>query len=302
MKKFLFVFVFAISLTMFFTVSASASGNICVYMNDDYVDFDVPPQIINGRTLVPVRAIFENLGATVNWDGSTRTITSTKGSTTVTMQIDNATMQVNGTSIPLDTPPQIINGRTLVPVRAVAEAFGNRVMWDDETSTIIISDSLYFKTPDKAHSYLANWLLANGEVFSEYVYIQLYFSEREYVMISYYPHYGNISLDFFTINDSLAELTKVSLEKDGSTIYTSGYQTMDGQSNRIQGMIDRNTYSSNYPLSYEPSRVLINDGLTVLQFVEITRKRINYLLKNADILLAVNNTGVSLNALGFKNY
>ena len=270
MKKFLFVF--AISLTMFFTVSASANGNICVYMNDDYVDFDVPPQIINGRTLVPVRTIFENLGATVNWDGSTRTITSTKGSTTVIMQIDKATMQVNGTSIPLDTPPQIINGRTLVPVRAVAEAFGNRVTWDDETSTVIISDSLYFETPDKAHSYLANWLLDNGEVFSEYVYIQLDFSdEREYIRISYYPHYGDISLDFFTINDSLVELTKVSLEKDGSTFYTSGYQTMDGQPNSIQGMIDRNTYSSNYPLSYEPSRVFINYGLTVQQFVEITR-------------------------------
>lgn len=303
MKKVLFVLIIALAFTVLFAFTVSASENIYVYMNDDYLEFDVPPQVINGRTIVPVRTIFENLGAKVDWNNDTQTITSTKGTTTVVMQIDNYTMKVNGSNIAMDTPPQIVDGRTLVPVRAVAEAFGNRVMWDDETSTVIISDLLYFKTPDDAHTYLANWLLNNGKVFSEYVYVQLDLSsDGDNIKISYYPNHGNISLNFCSFDGSLVELTTVSLEKSGNTIYTSGYKSEEGNPNTMQGTINRNVYSPNYPLSYEPDRTFIDEGQSVLQFVEITRKRINYLLEQSDLLLSIRNTGVTLNALGFKNY
>ncbi len=100
---------------------------------------DVPPQIINDRTMVPLRAIFEALGAQVDWNGDTRTITGTKGDTTITMQIDNLTMTKNGAESALDTPPQIVNDRTLVPVRAIAESFDCTVDWNGDTRTVTIT-------------------------------------------------------------------------------------------------------------------------------------------------------------------
>lgn len=100
---------------------------------------DVPPMIINDRTMVPLRAIFEALGAEVDWNGDTRTITGKKGDTTITMQIDNLTMTKNGVESALDTPPQIVNDRTLVPVRAIAESFDCKVDWDGATRTVTIS-------------------------------------------------------------------------------------------------------------------------------------------------------------------
>ncbi len=120
------------------TPTASA---ITVKLNGSALSFDVAPQIINDRTMVPMRKIFESMGATVNWDEATRTVTSTKGDTTISMTIDNATMTVNGAAVTLDAAPQIVNDRTLVPVRAIAESFGSTVDWDGNTKTVDITDT-----------------------------------------------------------------------------------------------------------------------------------------------------------------
>ena len=112
--------------------------NISVTLNGEYVTFDQPPIIQDGRTLVPLRAIFEALGADVEWDGAFQMVTATKGDVVVRMQIGNNVMTRNGQSITLDVPPQIVNDRTLAPARAVAESFGASVNWDEATQTIII--------------------------------------------------------------------------------------------------------------------------------------------------------------------
>lgn len=96
--------------------------------------------IDNGRTLVPVRAIFEALGASVEWYSETGTVVSKKGKTTVKMTIGSSTMQKDGKDITLDVPAQLINDRTLVPVRAIAEAFGCNVDWNGNTQTVTIKD------------------------------------------------------------------------------------------------------------------------------------------------------------------
>ncbi len=103
------------------------------------VVFDQAPVIQDGRTLVPMRAIFEAMGANVEWDGDTRTVTGTKGDTVVKMTIDNSVISVNGNNVTLDVAPTIINGRTMVPARAVAEAFNAKVEWDNATRTVIIT-------------------------------------------------------------------------------------------------------------------------------------------------------------------
>ncbi|MDO5397362.1 MAG: stalk domain-containing protein [bacterium] len=120
--------------------STPASNAISVKLNGTALSFDVAPQIINDRTMVPMRKIFESLGATVEWDQDTKTVTSTKGDKTITMTIDNPEMKVNDSSVTLDSAPTIVDDRTLVPVRAIAEAFGSTVDWDGDTKTVTIAD------------------------------------------------------------------------------------------------------------------------------------------------------------------
>lgn len=111
---------------------------ILVTVNDKNVLFDQPPIIVEERTLVPVRAIFEALGATVEWTQETQTVTTKKDGKTVEIQIGNNIMKIDNEEIALDVPAQIVNERTLVPARAVAEAFDCIVDWDGDTSTVII--------------------------------------------------------------------------------------------------------------------------------------------------------------------
>ncbi len=100
---------------------------------------DVPAQTINGRTMVPLRAIFEALGATVEWDDATQTVTAIKGDIIIKLQIDSNVLNKNDEAITLDVPAQLLDGRTMVPARAVAEAFGSQVGWDDTTQTVTIT-------------------------------------------------------------------------------------------------------------------------------------------------------------------
>lgn len=101
-----------------------------VFYNGEKIKFDQIPVIENGRTLVPLRAIFEKIGATVEWDGNTQTVTASKGDTKISLTIDNPAASKNNETITLDVPAKIINGRTLVPVRFIADCFGVDVGWD----------------------------------------------------------------------------------------------------------------------------------------------------------------------------
>lgn len=119
----------------------SPSPDILVKVNDKLIVFDVKPIIINDRTMVPLRAIFEALGAQVTWDGETKTIYGSKGSNIIILQIDNAKAFVNSAEVVLDVAPQIIDGRTLVPTRFIAEALGADVKWDADNNSVIINDT-----------------------------------------------------------------------------------------------------------------------------------------------------------------
>lgn len=101
-----------------------------VFYNGEKIKFDQIPVIEEGRTLVPLRAIFEKIGATVDWNGDTQTVVATKDDVTVSLTIDNTTATKNGEAINLDVPAKIIGGRTLVPVRFISDCFGVDVQWD----------------------------------------------------------------------------------------------------------------------------------------------------------------------------
>lgn len=134
------------------TIANSINLNeVKVQLDGDYLDFTdadgekVEPQIINGRTMVPMRKIFETLGATVEWDGENRIVTGTKEDTEIKLQIGSniATKTVSGETknIELDVTPTIVDGRTLVPVRFIAESLDKTVGWDSDNRTVVIMDT-----------------------------------------------------------------------------------------------------------------------------------------------------------------
>jgi hypothetical protein len=127
------------SVPFMITGSAKKPDDIRVALDGQFLTFDQAPVIENGRTLVPLRVIFEALGAEVDWDHETRTVTAAKENRVITMQVGNFDMIKDGESVSLDVPPVLMNGHMLVPVRAVAEAFNAIVAWDNENRMVSIT-------------------------------------------------------------------------------------------------------------------------------------------------------------------
>lgn len=111
---------------------------ITVFSNSKQVDFNQNPMIENDRTLVGMRAIFESLGAEVEWNGEEKSVTASTDDTTVKLQIDNNIMQVNDNEVELDTPARLINDNTMVPLRAVSEALDAKVEWVENLQRVVI--------------------------------------------------------------------------------------------------------------------------------------------------------------------
>lgn len=113
--------------------------NITVKLDGAELEFDQPPLLINDRTLVPFRKIFEEIGATVLWDDGTKTVIAEKEGIKITLAIGEQVMYKNGEAVMLDTAAVIVNSHTLVPLRAVSEAFGCAVLWVGEQRCVSIS-------------------------------------------------------------------------------------------------------------------------------------------------------------------
>lgn len=90
--------------------------------------------------MVPMRKIFEALGATIDWDAPSQTVTATKGNTEIKITIGSETAYINGSSINVTPAAIMVEGRTMVPLRFVSEALGATVQWDSSTRTVTISD------------------------------------------------------------------------------------------------------------------------------------------------------------------
>lgn len=128
--------------TLLWTTTAFAYPAIQVYVDGKAVSFDQPPVIINDRTLVPMRAIFQALGSEVTWSEPTKTITSTKNGDTIVLKIGEEGLYKNGALVyTMAVPAQIISDRTMVPLRAIAEAFDAEVGWDPQGYVVTVVSS-----------------------------------------------------------------------------------------------------------------------------------------------------------------
>ena len=126
---------------------------ILVYGNS--IAFDSPPYIKDGRTMVPVRFVSEELGAHVDWDGAEQKVTITMDERRIVLIIGDTRARVDGREIRLDVPAEITNDRTMVPLRFVSEALGAQVEWDGDTRTVFVGPlemTLYFS--DRNAQYL----------------------------------------------------------------------------------------------------------------------------------------------------
>lgn len=121
-----------------YVLDGTASTGTEVFCNGEQVNFDVEPITENDRTLVGMRAIFESLDADVTWEQDTLTAVAVKDDTTIKLQANNNVMLKNDEEITLDVPAQIVNDRTMIPLRAVAEALDAKVDWVGELRRVVI--------------------------------------------------------------------------------------------------------------------------------------------------------------------
>jgi len=120
-------------------ITTTAPANSAqVFVDGQQLNFKVAPVVIQGSTLVPLRAIFESLGATVSWDDATRTVTASKNGVVVTLPVGKTQASKNGQPVTLDVPATIVEGSTMVPARFVSESLGATVNWNGDTRSVII--------------------------------------------------------------------------------------------------------------------------------------------------------------------
>ncbi len=121
-----------------FALENVVTGDINVFVNDTKIIFDTQPVFIRDRTMVPIRGVFEALGATVEWDNDDKIVTITKD-IKIQVQLNNSKALVDGTSVTMEVPAVGIDGRILVPLRFISEALEANVDWVNSTKTVYIN-------------------------------------------------------------------------------------------------------------------------------------------------------------------
>ncbi|MFD1177608.1 stalk domain-containing protein [Paenibacillus puldeungensis] len=138
------------------SASSSASPNvgstdstIAVYLDGKLLQPETEPLNVSGTVLVPMRGLFEALGAKLSWNRDSKTVTAAKAGTTLIYRIGEPSAQLNGQALPLSVPGQIVGGYTMVPLRFVSEALGSSVDWDAAAKTVRITSELKYETTVK---------------------------------------------------------------------------------------------------------------------------------------------------------
>ena len=123
-----------------YSMDSVAEDTVKTYVEIDgkILGFDTPPVTESDRTLVPLRFIFETMGADVDWDSGTQTAIVTENNTSIRFSIDNVTATIDGAAKTMDVPARLINDKTLVPLRFLSEELGFDVQWDENTRTVTI--------------------------------------------------------------------------------------------------------------------------------------------------------------------
>lgn len=109
-----------------------------VYYKGIPVQFDVQPAVIGGRMMIPARAVFEKMNCTVGWNPESQTVDVTRGDRRVIIPINKDVISVDGKPVKIDVAATILNGRTLVPLRAISNALGARIVYGEANEMAVI--------------------------------------------------------------------------------------------------------------------------------------------------------------------
>lgn len=286
MKKYLALILgLSLCLPAISTTAFAESNHMNVSVEGEAVYFDQPPVISGGRTLVPIRAVCEKIGATIKWDVSTRTTTVSKGDKTLSLQIDNQLMQVSGGApVHLDVPPQIINGRTLLPIRAVVENLGYELIWNAANQTLSIEQkgAIIVDKLENTQAYgIGNWAeISSVHQFSykaegiAYAYVdknqlKITTPNKMVTLEMKYPILGDIISDedgnFYVIWGKENDTQDATIE----TIFISKYSP-EGQELKTTGFVGKSTpwrdadsAKTKIPFAHGNSVSVISDGILV---------------------------------------
>jgi len=140
MKKFIVFLLITVFVFSLIPVTVLANGDINVTVDGRTVEFvGQRPVVVDGRTLVPIRGVFEMLGFEVNWNDATQQAILTRDDNIISIAIGSSTFSANGVDHVLEVRAQTINGRTMLPLRGILESIGYSVSWDEVTRTIPVT-------------------------------------------------------------------------------------------------------------------------------------------------------------------
>ena len=138
-KVYFKILILSFILIFMFSLNVYANTNISVYVENEKIDFDVNPVIENGRTLIPLRGVFEKLGANVDWNKNISEVVIKDKNNEIQMLLGRNKVMVNGEIKDIDVPTKMINSRTFAPIRFITENLGHTIKWDESTNSIYIT-------------------------------------------------------------------------------------------------------------------------------------------------------------------
>lgn len=190
--------------------------SVNINLNGTNVTFDnAKPIIVNNRTLIPLRGLFERLGYSVEWEAETKTAVLVKGSTRISIRDEYKAMQVNQNSVNLDVPAKIVNNSMMIPLRAVSEATGASVNWNDANKTVYIGTITREIYEDvEIDKYINDYMIIIDEFNKQTTYlhkeITLVNDENMYTNLR---HIKDFNLDYIKLaNDTIIKLNEIYVE------------------------------------------------------------------------------------------
>lgn len=180
-------------------ISVSLNGSIVKFANQE-------PVVVEGRTLIPLRGVFDNMGYDIAWNGNTKQVFLNKDNKSIVIAIGASYLSVNDEQVSLDVPAQIINGSTMIPLRAVADATGAQVLWDAQTKiATIIDDSNVSLEAEQARVSVSN--LAEADYVNKFTAIN---AEYNVAAIEFFNYLNKFNSTGLTSESDLAEFRSVS--------------------------------------------------------------------------------------------
>ena len=158
-----------------YILEGTPQNGIAVFSNGEQVNFEQEPYIENDHTLVGMRGAFESLGADVDWNVEDKTVTAVKDDTKIQLQIDSNIMLVNNKIVELETTARLVNDNTMVPIRAVSEAFGARVEWVADLQRVVVDEQPEWIETDWQPDWYIQAMVGHG-------YMEYDPEKKEYVM------------------------------------------------------------------------------------------------------------------------